>query len=301
LNFQQLTTFVTVLSEGSMTAAAEKLSLTQPAVSQQIRNLEEEQGVNLLVRGTRQVKPTLQGQILYDYAKRILHLTQQAQVAIQTTSQDLVGELRIGTYNSIGLFLVSPIMGMFLKHNSKLRLHLNYGKGDKLINDMRNAQVDVVILPDMKSEFGIEFPDYEKHFLFNDEMWLVGSGKDTTLPDVVSMKEFTTKPIVSFTDKYPGFRKMLDQKIQENRLKVEPVFATDNVGTVKRVVESGLGWGFLPSHSIKKQVRAGRMVHVQVEDMKYSVNVNMYCLKNSDNRMMYDTILRALQQQATSS
>jgi len=284
-----------------MTAAAEKLSLTQPAVSQQIRNLEEEQGVNLLVRGTRQVKPTLQGQILYDYAKRILHLTQQAQVAIQTTSQDLVGELRIGTYNSIGLFLVSPIMGMFLKHNSKLRLHLNYGKGDKLINDMRNAQVDVVILPDMKSEFGIEFPDYEKHFLFNDEMWLVGSGKDTTLPDVVSMKEFTTKPIVSFTDKYPGFRKMLDQKIQENRLKVEPVFATDNVGTVKRVVESGLGWGFLPSHSIKKQVRAGRMVHVQVEDMKYSVNVNMYCLKNSDNRMMYDTILRALQQQATSS
>lgn len=301
MNHQQLTTFVTVLSEGSMTAAAEKLSLTQPAVSQQIRNLEEEQGVNLLVRGTRQVKPTLQGQILYDYAKRILHLTQQAQVAIQTTSQDLTGELRISTYNSIGLFLVSPIMGMFLKHNSKLRLHLNYGKGEKIINDMRNGQVDVVILPDMKSEFGIEFPDYEKHFLFNDEMWLVGSGKDTTLPDVISMKEYTTKPVVSFMDKYPGFRKQLEAKIQENRLKVEPVFATDNVGTVKRVVESGLGWSFLPSHSIKKQVRAGRMMRVQVEELKYSTNVNMYCLKNAGNRMMYDTFLRALRQQATSS
>ncbi len=284
-----------------MTAAAEKLALTQPAVSQQIRNLEEEQGVNLLVRGTRQVKATLQGQILYDYARRILHLTQQAQVAIQTTSQDLAGELRISTYNSVGLFLVSPIMGMFLKHNSKLRLHLNYGKGEKIISDMRNAQVDVVILPDMKSEFGIEFPDYEKHFLFNDEMWLVGSGKDTTLPDVISMKDFTSKPVISFTDKYPGFRKTYDQKIQDNRLKIDPVFATDNVGTVKRVVESGLGWGFLPSHSIKKQVRAGRMMRVQVEDLKYSVNVNMYCLKKEENRMMYDTFLRALQQQAASS
>ncbi len=301
MNHQQLATFVTVISEGSMTAAAEKLSLTQPAVSQQIRNLEEEQGVNLLVRGTRQVKPTLQGQILYDYAKRILHLTQQAQVAIQTTSQDLVGDLRISTYNSIGLFLVSPIMGMFLKHNSKLRLNLNYGKGERIINDMRSGLVDVVILPDMKSEFGIEFPDYEKHFLFNDEMWLVGSGKDTTLPDVISMKEFTTKPVVSFTDKYPGFRKMMDAKIQENRLKLEPVFATDNVGTVKRVVESGLGWGFLPSHSIRKQVRAGRMMRVQVEDLKYSVNINMYCLKKEENRIMYDTFLRALQQQATSA
>src|SRR6185312_17465955 len=121
-NLQQLTTFCTVLSEGSMTAAAEKLFLTQPAVSQQIRNLEEEMRVDLLVRGVRQVKPTLQGQLLYDYAKRILHLTQQAEVAIQTISQEMVGDLRLGTLNSIGLYLISPIVGLFLKHNSKLRL-----------------------------------------------------------------------------------------------------------------------------------------------------------------------------------
>ena len=56
LNLYQLTTFVTVISEGSMTAAADKLFLTQPAVSQQIRNLEEELGVELLVRGVRQIK-----------------------------------------------------------------------------------------------------------------------------------------------------------------------------------------------------------------------------------------------------
>ena len=91
MNLQQLTTFCTVLAEGSMTAAAEKLFLTQPAVSQQIRNLEEEMGVDLLVRGVRQVKPTLQGQILYDYAKRLLHLTQQAQVAVQHISQGVSG------------------------------------------------------------------------------------------------------------------------------------------------------------------------------------------------------------------
>ena len=61
MNFQQLTTFCTVLSEGSMTAAAEKLYLTQPAVSQQIRNLEDELSVELLVRGSRQAKATAQG------------------------------------------------------------------------------------------------------------------------------------------------------------------------------------------------------------------------------------------------
>ncbi len=71
LNLQQLSTFVTVISEGSMTAAADKLFLTQPAVSQQIRNLEEELGVDLLVRGVRQIKSTPQGEVLYEHAKRI--------------------------------------------------------------------------------------------------------------------------------------------------------------------------------------------------------------------------------------
>ncbi|MEZ4871556.1 MAG: LysR family transcriptional regulator [Bdellovibrionales bacterium] len=61
MNHQQLTTFCTVLGEGSMTAAADKLFLTQPAVSQQIRNLEEDLGVNLLERGVRKVKSTFSG------------------------------------------------------------------------------------------------------------------------------------------------------------------------------------------------------------------------------------------------
>lgn len=298
MNLQQLTTFCTVLSEGSMTAAAEKLFLTQPAVSQQIRNLEEEMGVELLVRGVRQVKPTLQGQILYDYAKRILHLTQQAQVAIQTMSQEVQGHLRVGTLNSIGLYLVSPIIGMFLKHNAKLHIKLVYGTGEKIISDMRNNLVDVVVLPDLKTEYGIEFQDFEKRFLFRDEFWLVGSGRDTSLPPSVEMKFYNSKPIISFSDRYPGFRTAIDRKMQELKMEVDPVFETDNVGTLKRVIESGLGWGFLPSHAIRKQVRAGRMLHVQVDDLKYMTNVNLYFRRDNKNTELYETFYKALQQQA---
>ena len=122
MNLQQLITFSTVISEGSMTAAAEKLYLTQPAVSQQIRNLEDEMKVNLLDRGSRHAKPTVQGQMLYDYAKRIIALTQQAQVAIQTMGEGVKGALRIGTLNSLGLQLISPAISGFMKHNSKIGL-----------------------------------------------------------------------------------------------------------------------------------------------------------------------------------
>lgn len=298
MNLQQLTTFCTVLSEGSMTAAAEKLFLTQPAVSQQIRNLEEEMGVELLVRGVRQVKPTLQGQILYDYAKRILHLTQQAETAIQTVSQEITGHLRIGTLNSIGLYMLSPIVGLFLKHNAKLRIKLHYGSGEKIISEMRNNNLDFVILPELKKEYGIEFQDFEKRFLFKDEMWLVGSGRDTSLPTTLEFKAITSRPLVAFTELYPGFRQLQDKKIAENKIDYQPAFETDNVGTLKRVIESGLGWGFLPSHSIRKQVRTGRLSQIQVDEVKYSTNVNLYYRKDAAREQMVEVFYRALQQQS---
>jgi len=298
MNFQQLSTFCTVLSEGSMTAAAEKLFLTQPAVSQQIRNLEEELGAELLVRGVRQVKATLQGQILFDYAKRILNLTQQAQVAIQTMSQEVSGHLRVGTLNSLGLFLVSPIIGLFLKHNSKLHIKLTYGLGEKIVSDMRNQQIDVAILPEMKSEYGVEFPEFEKRFLMKDEMWLAASGRDTALPASIEVKQLTIRPVVSFSEQYPGFRNLLERKLNELKLQILPVFETENVGTLKRAIESGLGWGFLPSHAIRKQVRTGRISQILVDDLKYSVNVNLYYRKDARTEQLHETFYQALHQAA---
>ncbi|MCH2533035.1 MAG: LysR family transcriptional regulator [Bdellovibrionales bacterium] len=298
MNLQQLTTFCTVISEGSMTAAADKLFLTQPAVSQQIRNLEEELGVNLLERGVRKVKPTLQGQLLYDYARKILHMTQQAEVAIHTMSQEISGDLRIGTINSIGLFLISPIIGLFLKHNSQLNIKLVYGSDQSILQRMKDNDIDMAILPDMKAELGTELEEFEQRFLLKDEMWLVGSGRDTQLPKTIELREFTTKPVIYYSDMYSGFLKTFESRVIENQLQFVPSFEADNVGTLKRVIESGLGWGFLPAHCIKKQVRSGRLTHIQVEDVKYSVNINLYSRKLEDIRQKADVFYRALYHQS---
>tara|TARA_Y100000817_G_scaffold308290_1_gene295812 strand:+ start:273 stop:1181 length:909 start_codon:yes stop_codon:yes gene_type:complete len=298
VNHQQLTTFCTVLGEGSMTAAADKLFLTQPAVSQQIRNLEEDLGVNLLERGVRKVKPTLQGQLLFDYARKILHLTQQAEVAIQTMSQELSGNLRIGTQNSIGLFLISPIVGLFLKHNSRLNIKLIYGTPESIIDEMKKGEIDIAILPDTQVEFGQSVDDqYESKFLLKDEMWLVGTGKDPSLPKTISMNQFTSRPIIYYSEMYNAFRKQLENKLEETNAQFIPVFEADNVGTLKRVIESGLGWGFLPSFSIRKQVRTGRLSHVMVEDLMFAVNINLYSKKTAESRKMSEVFYRALYQQ----
>ncbi len=301
MNFQQLSTFVTVVSEGSMTAAAEKLFLTQPAVSQQIRNLEEEVNCELLVRGVRKIKPTLQGQLLYDYSKRILQLTQQAEVALQAISTELVGDIRLGTLNSLGLYLLSPIIGLFLKHNSKLNFKLNYGSTSELIQDLKDDEIDLVILPEpLDEEQKTFFKNYGSKFILLDEMWLVGSGKDMSLPQTIELSEFANRPTVLYTDKYLGFQYELNAHLNKVGVKIHPVFQSDNVGTLKRVVESGLGWGFLPSHAIHKQVRANRLSRIMVENIKFTTPINFYYRKDIAQNEIVEVLFRALRQQVLS-
>src|ERR1019366_5174517 len=112
----------------------------------------------------------------------------------------------------------------------------------------------VVILPEVEQQFG-QTIDAEKKFLMKEEMWLVGTGKDTEMPQQISISELKRYPLITFAKEYPHFSELLEKTCASVGLKVEPTFESTNVGTLKRVIESGLGWGFLPALSIKKQVK----------------------------------------------
>ena len=182
--------------------------------------------------------------------------------------------------------------------NGKLQLKLTYGNADEIISSMRKGDLDMAILPDLKTEYGVEFDRYASKFILEDEVWLVGSGKDASMPtQITDLKDFGSRPVAALIQSYPGFHKLLEKKLKEIGTQVDPVFETDNVGTLKRVVESGLGWGFMPAHSIRKQVRTRRLTHVHVDDLKYSVNINLYWLKGAGIEKKAETFFRAIHQQ----
>lgn len=272
LNLSQLQTFVTVVSEGSMTAAADKLFLTQPAVSQQMKNLEDELGVELIVRGSKQIKTTAQGDALYDYAKRILSLSLQAEVAIRSVGAQLKGQLRIGTLNSIGLHLMSPIVSRLLKFNPDFQIKVEYAKGPELIRQFENDELDVVVLPETQKNFDHTLKNATDHVLLKEQMWLVGSGKDEFYPMQLNLQEVRKIPYIHFSEEIPDF----DRKIETHLKNIPKVFESSNVGTLKRVIENGLGIGFLPSHSVKKQIRGGRLHKINVIDFDYSFDFIYY-------------------------
>jgi len=290
LNLSQLQTFVMVVSEGSMTAAADKLFLTQPAVSQQMKNLEDELGVELVVRGSKSIKTTAQGEVLYEHAKKILSLAQAAEISIKSVGAQLRGQLRIGTLNTIGLHLMSPVVSRLLKFNPDFKIKVDYAKGEDLITSYEKGDLDVVVLPEMEKNYGKTFKDTASHILLKEEMWLVGSGKDEFYPSTVSMKDIAKIPYVHFANEFPHFDKMLAEKIGT----VPAVFESSNVGTLKRVIESGLGIGFLPAHSVKKQIRGGRLNKIQTLDFEYKTEFIYYRRSSGPSAKTAEILFQAM-------
>ncbi|MDE0091850.1 MAG: LysR family transcriptional regulator [Oligoflexia bacterium] len=294
MDFQNLQTFCAVISEGSMTAAASKLSITQPAVSQQIRQLEKDFGVKLLSRNARKVKPTVQGQIFYETSNRILNLIQNARNSIRALSLNLSGEkINVSTINSIGLHLVSPVISNFLKLNNEMKLSLLYGTGESVVQRMQKAELDLVIMPDLRKEYGRDFPYFQKSLLFKDTLCFVGPGKDQNLPKTMLFKDISRLRLIQVENHYLAFQNVFQKEMRKRDLSFETSFQCDNIGTVKRAIESGLGCGFLPAHSIHKQLRLGRLKLIEIEDFNYSVNIYFY-LKPDEKKNRIVEILKLL-------
>lgn len=278
-----------------MTAAAGKLFLTQPAVSQQIHSLEEELGCELLVRGVRQVKPTSQGLFLYEYSRKILNLVEQTKIGIQTMGAEVAGPLRVATVNSIGLHVIGPVFSLFLKSNNKVSIKLRYLNGPEIISLLESGEADIAVLPDSLKEYGKDPEDCKKQLLFEDEMWLMCSGQDDSTPKSTTLKDLGKKPFVLLHEEYPGFENTFAKELKKTNSSLNVAFECSNTGTLKRMIETGMGWGFLPAHSVRKQIQTGRLKRVDVSDFQYKMDV--YCYRPSSREIQVsDLFIKALRQ-----
>ena len=298
MDLQQLTTFCVIISDKNMTTAAHRLKITQPTVSRQIKLLEAELGVRLLERGSREIRPTMQGQLFFDYAQKILNLVQKAESAVQSVSDHLEGSLRVATVNYLGMSLIAPVVCHFLKPSRKFKIQLSYLQPSEVIEKMQKSEIEAVIMPSLKKEYGVSFPHYERYSLFQDKMLFVGSRRDISLPKSIQIKNLNERPLISFSNILPQFAFYLEQKKKEQGVQVCPIFEVNNLGIMKKIIETGKYWGFMPHSSIQKQIQTGRFSLVKVKDFEYKVDIEVYFLKQLGNKKLIEILLLMLQKQA---
>ena len=146
MEFRVLKYFVTVAEELNITRAAEKLNISQPPLSNQIKNLEDELGTTLFVRGKRHLKLTESGQLLYRHAKEILSLAEKTSNEIKLMGKGMNGTIAIGLVEGSAPDIASKWIESFMKKYPDIKFRIMDGNSDELIERLRSGLINLAVI-----------------------------------------------------------------------------------------------------------------------------------------------------------
>jgi len=259
LTLYQLRIFLTVAEEGSLTRAAERLFLTQPAVSQHIRTLEKQIGTQLFERGRRGMRLTPAGEVLVEYAQRILRLTIEAQQAALVASQKIFGDFQLGASPGVGACLAPRWIHRLHEQYPDMRVRLRTDKTPVVIRELVRGDIDIAIV-----EGEIEIGPFFVTPLWDEEIVLVVGpehpwwGRDKVDPRELHDQGFIMREPESLT------RAWEVQTLSKYGVHAHPVAELDSPSAIKRAVQSGLGIALLPQFAIQQEINEGRLHPVRL-------------------------------------
>jgi len=238
-SLNRLRCFEVVVEESGFKRATQRLHITQPALSYQMKHLEQEVGVRLFDRRPGGVSLTDAGRLLYAHVQRVSAAVRRAERAVKELPA--VGEVRIGTVNSIGTYFLPQVLAAVQEHHAATVPVLYRARSDDHIEALLANQVDLAILADPRLDKRLRYET-----LFEERVSLVSSrahpffGAPTIRPE-----QLEGVPIVALSPQTPTGA-LVNKYLERLGVRVEPVVSTEDILTVKRLVEMGIGVAFLP-------------------------------------------------------
>ncbi len=241
MELSQLQCFIAVLEEGGFKRATARLGITQPALSYQIKHLEEELGVQVFHRGPGGITPTEAGRVLLEHAHRIIASVREAHQAVRELSDGVTGEVGIGTMKCIGTYFLPLVLWEMRAKHPMVRPRILYRNSDELLDSLLANKLDVAVVANPPPDDRLEY-----RLLFEERISLVsGPGHPFFGRPKVSATELKDVEFVSLSPQTTTGGLILDY-LAELALAPVPALTTDNVETAKRLVEAGMGVAFLP-------------------------------------------------------
>lgn len=255
MQLESLKMFCDVVETGSFSRAAQLNHVTQSAVSQQIRALENRYEQKLLSRSARQVTPTPAGERLFRGCKEILARFAEVEQEIREQSAEVHGTTTVSTIYSVGLHELRNVQKQLLKTHPKVNMRLNYRRNDQVYDDviLGAAEIGIVAYPQPRA--GVDI-----HPFRDDKLAVVCAPNHPFASKAkVSITALSGVPFIAFDREAPT-RKALDRLVREKNLDLNPVMEIDNVETIKRAVEMGIGVAILPMATVAAEVAQGTIV-----------------------------------------
>lgn len=244
-----LKVFCDVVESGSFSRAAQVNHVTQSAVSQQVRGLEERYQQKLLSRSARQVTATPAGERLFRGAKEILARFGEMEQEIREQSTEVSGGTSVSAIYSVGLHELQAIQRLMLKAHPKVALRLNYRRSDQVYDDVLLGAADIGLVAYPQARSGLDvipFREDRLGFVCSVDHPLASKTK-------VSLSGVAGLPLIAF-DRDAPTRKGIDKLFRDRGLELNVAMEMDNVETIKRAVELGLGVAVLPMATVQHEL-----------------------------------------------
>ena len=260
MHIETLKVFCDIIESGSFSFAASQNFVTQSAVSQQVRSLEEKYDCRLIERGRTGVKATDAGQLLYTAGKEIVRRFTELENRLREIGSVVGGSIRVGTVYSVGLHELPPYLTEFLRNYPAVNVHLEYLRSNKIYEDLIEGKVDlgVVAYPAKRSQI-VSVP-----FRHDELVLAVPPDNPLAKHSKVNVGQLVGQKFVGYERDIPT-RKASDRILREHGVKPTYVLEFDNIETIKRAVEIGLGCAIVPRMTVENEVLRGtlRMLEFQ--------------------------------------
>ena len=241
----ELRTFLAVAEEKSFSAAAQRLHITQPAISKRIQSLENHLCTNLFDRIGKRVYLTEAGNLLIERAETMLRLAKDTEKEIFNLNDTISGRLNLATSHHIGLHRLAPVLKEFSKRYPDVQLDIQFEDSEVAYQMVRSGQVDlgVVTLNPDRTAFDA---DLIATAVWHDPLVFVSS---VTKSNTASMQMLADQPcILPGLATYTG-RIVMDRFAQAG-LTLKPTLSTNYLETIGMLVSVGLGWSVLPQSMV---------------------------------------------------
>ncbi|MCC6446408.1 MAG: LysR family transcriptional regulator [Armatimonadetes bacterium] len=258
---ETLKLFCDVVETQSFSKAAAANYISQSAVSQQIRNLEERFGQQFIERAKRGLHLTEAGQTFYQGSKEIIQRYQELTDSLQSFSEDLSGMIRVATIYSVGLHDLPPYLRLFLKSYPQVNVHVEFHRANRVYDEVlnRNADIGLVAYPARRPQL--------ESALFREDKLLLICHPDHPLAaqGSASLKQLENVNYVAFDKDIPT-RKAVDRLLRERQVTVRTVMAFDNIETIKRAVEINAGVSIVPRSTVRQETEQGVLKEVDITE-----------------------------------
>ncbi|WP_066371071.1 LysR family transcriptional regulator [Neobacillus fumarioli] len=272
MNIESLKMFCLVVEKGSISEAARLSFVSQPAVTRQIRQLEEQYKAVLFDRTAGKLTPSKTGKILYPYAKEIVTYFKRSVEAVQEETAKLEVVLHVGASLTIGEYLLPGILGDFSKHYPTLKLNLSIGNTPHILSMLENNDIDIAFV-----EGSVEEGELIIKKFADDELILVTSSQHRWREKgQIQIEELPEEKMI-WRETDSGTRQIIENELEKHDI-LEKIKSTMELGSyqsIKSAVEAGLGVSILPKLTVTKELKYGILHEIKVANFKISRNLWM--------------------------